>query len=394
MSGAVSLRPLDGIKVVDLTRFIAGPICTQYLGDLGADVVKIEDPVSGDDTRGVPPFHGEDGIVFLANNRNKRSVRLDLKTEAGIEAVRRLIARSDVLVESFGTGVAERLGFGVEQVRAANPQLIYCSISAFGRSGPLGQRPGYELMMQAFSGMMTTTGEPGGGPLRIGFSPLDQTTGIHGLTGVLAALRLRDRTGQGSYVEASLFETAMAFLGWHAQQYWCNGELPQRYGSGSGTSSPYQAFRTTDGYILLAVGSDRLWAKFCRVIGMPERAEDPRFATNAARVERGQETIDLVQGVIGTRGTEEWLALFVAEGIPASPVNSLDTVLSFPQLAERDMILACDHAVAGPLKFIAHPVHIHGTDRAVRRPPPRYGEHTMEVLQELGFSDEEIGRIA
>lgn len=383
------MLPLDGITVLDLTKLIAGPICTQYLGDLGADIVKVEDTGAGDDLRGMPPLVGGDGTMFLAMNRNKRSIALDLKTQHGQDVIQRLARRADVLVESFGPGVAERLGVGADAMRQLNPRLIHCSISGFGRGGPLSDRPGFEVMMQAFTGMMQTTGEPDSGPVRIGFSPIDQTTGIHAATGVLAALRLRDRTGEGRRVEASLFETAMGFLGWHAQSYWATGELPQRVGSRHGSMCPYQAFAASDGYILIAVGSDNLWRKFCRTLGLDEYADDPRYRTNVDRVAHYEETVRLVQDVIAQRSMEAWMAAFVADGIPSSPISAIDKALDHPQTAARGLVMEYTHPINGQMRSMAYPVAIEGVPRQVRRPPPLRGEHTDEIMRELGYPDGE-----
>ena len=386
----MTLLPLDDILVADFTKMIAGPLCTQYLGDMGAEIIKIEDRERGDDVRSMPPFVGADGAMFFGMNRNKRSVALDLKTPEGLDLARQLISKADVLVESYGTGVTERLGIGHVAMRELNPRLVYCSVSGFGRSGPLGPRPGFELMMQAYSGIMTTTGEAGSGPLRIGFSPLDQTTGIHAATGIVAALRMRDRTGKGSYVETSLFETAMAFMGWHAQAYWMTGTLPERPGSGHGSLCPYQAFMASDGYILLAVGSDLLWRKFCDAVGLEAYRDDARFRTNVDRVANAKETIDLVQGVIGQRSVDAWMEVMNKAGIPASPVNGIDQALASPQTAARHMVMNYEHPVGGAMKAVAHPVLFEGSERMVHRPPPLHGEHTDAVLHELGVDDETI----
>jgi crotonobetainyl-CoA:carnitine CoA-transferase CaiB-like acyl-CoA transferase len=384
------MLPLDDILVVDFTKLIAGPLCTQYLGDMGADIIKIEDLERGDDLRGMPPFVGTDGAMFFCMNRNKRSVALDLKTPEGLDLALQLIAKADVLVESYGTGVTERLGIGHVAMRKLNPRLVYCSVSGFGRSGPLGPRPGFELMMQAYSGMMMTTGDKESGPLRIGFSPLDQTTGIHAATGIVAALRMRDRSGEGSYVEASLFETAMGFMGWHAQAYWMNGALPERPGSGHGSLCPYQAFMASDGYILLAVGSDLLWRKFCDVVGLQDYRDEPRFKTNATRVVNAAETVGLVQDAIGKRSVDAWIEVMNAAGIPASPVNNIDRALADPQTAARHIVMDYEHPVGGAMKAVAHPVLFEGAERVVRRPPPLHGEHTEDVLRELGVNDEAL----
>ena len=385
--------PLEDVAVVDFTKLIAGPVCTQYLGDLGAKVIKVEDREGGDDLRGMPPFIGSDGAMFFAMNRNKRSIALNLKIAAGLEVAMSLIAKADVVVESYGTGVAERLGIGHAALCERFPRLIYCSVSGFGRTGPLSPRPGFELMMQAYSGMMMTTGEQDSGPLRIGFSPLDQTTGIHAATGIISALRTRDRTGRGSYVEASLFETALAFMGWHAQAYWMTGALPDRPGSGHGSLCPYQAFMARDGYMLLAVGSDALWRKLCDAIGLEQYKDDPRFKTNADRVAQRAVTVGLVQERIGTRSVNEWIDVMTAAGIPASPINNIDRALADPQVDARRMVMEYRHPVGGAMKTVAYPVLLQDVPREVRRPPPLHGEHTNEVLHELGYDDAAIAAL-
>ncbi len=387
------MQPLDDIVVVDFTKLIAGPLCTQYLGDMGAEIIKVEDCERGDDLRAMPPFVGTDGAMFFCMNRNKRSVALNLKIPEGLALALKLVAKADVLVESYGTGVADRLGIGQVAMRELNPRLVYCSVSGFGRTGPLASRPGFELMMQAYSGMMMTTGETGTGPLRIGFSPLDQTTGIHGATGVLAALRMRDRTGKGSYVEVSLLETATAFMGWHAQAYWMNGSLPERPGSGHGSLTPYQAFMASDAWILLAVGSDQLWRKFCNATGLEAYRDDPRFRTNPERVKHLNDTIALVQEAITRKTVSEWLEIFTAAGIPASPVNNIDTVLADPQIAARHMVMDYQHPVGGTMKGVAHPVLFEGAERRVRHPPPLHGEHTDEILGEISISGEQLSAL-
>jgi len=387
------MLPAEGIRIVDFTKNIAGPLCTQYLGDLGADVIKVEDRVGGDDSRGWPPFMGSDGAMFFAMNRNKRSIALDMKSEDGRAVALKLIDNADVVVESFGTGVADRLGIGPEATRRRNPRLIYCSISGFGRSGPLGHRPGYEPMMQAFSGMMAITGEPGGGPIRIAFSPCDQTTGIHAVAGILAALRMRDKTGAGTYLEVSLFETATALMGWHAQGYWMTGERPGRVGSGHASLCPYQAFMAKDDYILISVGSNLLWRKLCDALGLQQYSDDPRFRTNADRVAHRAETVALVQNAVAQRTVSEWMDRLTKAGVPCSPINHIDQLLAEPQIEARQMVLTYQHPVGGTMKGVAYPVQIEGLERASRRPPPLLGEHTDALLAELGYSTADIERL-
>lgn len=383
------MLPLQDVKVVDFTKNIAGPLCTQYLGDMGANVLKIEDTLTGDDSRGWPPFAGDDGATFYAMNRNKRSIAVDMKSDAGRAIVKDLVSRADILVESFGTGVAERLGIGPKEMRTLNSKLVYCSVSGFGRTGPLGGRPAYEPMMQAFSGMMSITGDPGGGPLRIAFSPCDQTTGLNALSGILAALRLRDKTGEGQYVEASLFETAAALMGWHAQAYWITGELPQRVGSGHASLCPYQAFSASDGYVLISVASNLLWRKLCEALDLTQYIDDPRFKTNVDRVANRVQTVELVQTAVSKRSVDDWVTTLAAAGVPCAPVNDLDKFLREPQLEARQMILNYDHPVAGPMRAIGNPVSIAGLERTAVR-PPLHGEHTDAVLQELGYSADSI----
>ncbi len=386
------MLPLHDIVVVDFTKNIAGPLCTQFMGDLGARVLKIEDTNAGDDARTWPPFAGGDGAMFHAMNRNKRSIALDMKSDAGRAIVRDLVTRADVLVESFGTGVAERLGIGANDMLALNGRLVYCSISGFGRSGPLGGRPAYEPMMQAFSGMMSITGEPGGGPLRIAFSPCDQTTGLNALIGVLAALRRRDISGEGQYVEASLFETAASLMGWQAQAYWASNQLPERMGSGHPSLCPYQAFAASDGYVLISVGSNLLWRKLCEALDLVPYIDDPRFRTNSERVRNREETVALVQSVVSQRTVDHWVTTLAAASVPCSRVNRLDEFLQEPQLEARNMILRYEHPVAGPMQAIGLPVSIAGVPRTAVR-SPLHGEHTDEVLEELGYSRDEIAAL-
>ncbi|MDO9713722.1 CaiB/BaiF CoA transferase family protein [Paracraurococcus lichenis] len=391
------MTPLKGIRVLDFSKVLAGPLCGQWLGDLGADVVKIEPPGSGDDTRGWPPFRtgGEVrvGAVFLSANRNKRSLALDLKTEAGQAAARRMAAEADVVIESYATGVAERLGIGAERLCAANPRLIHCSIPGFGRSGPLAQGLGYDVILQAFSGIMAMTGERGGGPIRSPFSPIDQGTGMHAFSGILAALLERGRTGRGCRLEVSLFETAAALLGYSLQIYWEKGTLPEKSGSGHESLCPYQAFEASDGPVLIGIASDNLWRRFAAGIGRPKLAEDPRFRTNADRVRHFAETVALVQDIAATRTVAEWVEFCGRIGIPCASINTLAELLAHPHTAARGVVLDYEHPALGPLKTLAQPIQFDGRPRGVASPPPLLGEHSEEVLAAYGFGPEEIAAL-
>ncbi len=388
------MKPLAGLRVLDLTKVLAGPLCTQSLGDMGADVLKVEPCLVGDDTRRWPPFRGETGAIFLSCNRNKRSLALDMKTPEGRAIVRRLATQADVLVESYGTGVAERLGIDAPTLRALNPRLIYCSISGFGRSGPLANAPGYDVILQAFSGIMGMSGEPGGDPMRSPFSPIDQTTGLHAYSGILAALLNRAQTGQGSRLEVSLYETAMAFLGYNFQVYWEKGVLPEKSGSGHESLCPYQAFEASDKHVLIGVANDNLWRKFCAAVGQPDMADDPRFRTNPDRVTHRAETIAFVQDLVRQRRCDEWVALLTGLGVPCAPINSLQDALDHPHTAARGIVLDYQHPALGPLRTIAQPVVFDGATRSVTLPPPMLGQHSRAVLQELGYADDEITRLA
>lgn len=387
------MTPLEGVRVLDLTKVLAGPLCTQYLGDMGADVVKVEPCQVGDDTRRWPPFRGETGAVFLSCNRNKRSLAVDLKTPDGQAVVHRLAARADVVVESYSTGVAERLAIDYDTLRAINPRLIYCSLSGFGRTGPLGHALGYDVVLQAFSGIMGLTGHEGGEPVRIPFSPIDQATGLHAVSGILAGLLQRGRTGEGLRFEVSLFETAIAFLGYNFQVYWEKGTLPEKSGSGHESLCPYQAFEASDKPVLIGIANDNLWRRFCAAVDRPELAEDPRFRTNADRVRYRAETVALVQSIVAARTCDDWVEMLTQLRVPCAPINSLADVLAHPHRAARKIVLDYHHPRLGELKTVAQPIHFDGEARVVRLPPPMHGEHSRAVLEELGYAATEIAQL-
>ncbi len=383
-------KPLAGKRVLDFTKVLAGPLCTQYLSDLGAEVIKIEPTEVGDETRRWPPFRQGQGTTFLSVNRNKQSLAVDLKTPEGQAIVRRIARTADIAIESFGTGVAERLGIDYAALKAEKPDLVYCSISGFGRTGPRAGSPGYDVILQAFSGVMSLTGEPGGGPIRSPISPIDQTTGMHALSGILAALLHRDQTGEGTYLEVSLFETAVGFLGYNLQSFWQRGVQPEKCGSGHESLCPYQAFTASDAPMMIGIANDNLWRRFCRAVGREDLIDDPRFRTNPDRVANFDATVGLVQDIVRTQPRDAWLTLLTGLGVPCAPINTLSEMLDDPHTKARGIVMDYEHPTLGPVQTIAQPVVFNGTTRTVRSAPPLHGEQTRQVLQAAGYSDEEI----
>ncbi len=389
-ASAVDFAPLHGVRVVDLSKVLAGPFCIQHLGHLGASVIKIEPCDGGDDTRGWPPFVGRDGAIFMSCNRNKRSLAVDLKSPEGREIVYRLVRGADIFVESYRTGTTECLDVDYPKIRAINPGIIYVSISGFGRTGPLADRPGDDAAVQAFSGIMSITGERDGSSVRSAFPPLDQTTGILGSLGAHAALRHRDATGEGRLIEVSLFETALSLLGYTAQIYWANGVRPKRVGSGHESLCPYQVFAAADGEIFLAIASDRLWKRFCAAAGLDALQDDPRFSTSGQRADNFSETVGLVAEVMRTKTVEEWVERLSAAGVPHSPVNAVDEVLDLPHTRERGMILSFEHPLYGAMRCIGFPIDFEDAERGAPVAPPMLGQHAAEVLTELGYDMAQI----
>lgn len=387
--------PLKGIRVLDFSKILAGPLCTQYLADMGAEVIKVEPVETGDDTRAWPPFAAPGlGAVFLSANRGKRSIAVNLKTDAGRAIVHRLVADTDVAIESFGGGVAERLGIDEASLRRIRPDLIYCSISGFGRSGPMKDAPGYDVILQAFSGMMALTGEEGGPYVRSPISPVDQTTGIHALTGILAALFARARGQPGRRVEASLFETAMGFMAYNLQSYWIRGVQPARCGSSHESLCPYQAFEAKDGPVMIGVANDSLWRKFCKVAGLEDIVDDPRFRTNPDRAANRAETVTIVQAAIARQTVDWWNRELAAIRVPCTPINSLDRLMAEPQTAATGILLSYSRPEFGEARGVAHPVSFDGHRRQADRPPPAHGEHGAAILSEIGFGPDEIEALA
>jgi crotonobetainyl-CoA:carnitine CoA-transferase CaiB-like acyl-CoA transferase len=388
--------PLRGLRVFDLTRVLAGPTCVQMLGDLGAEVIKIERPGSGDDTRGfAPPYLPgcTESAYFAGANRNKLSVTLDIAQPEGQALARRLLARCDILVENFKVGGLARFGLGWEQVRAEHPGLIYCSITGFGQTGPYAARPGYDSLIQAMGGVMSLTGEPDGMPQKVGVPVADLFAGLYGCIGILAALRHRERTGEGQHIDIGMLDAHVAWLANQGMNYLATGENPPRLGNQHPNIVPYQVFATADGHIVLSIGNDATFRRFCTAFGLDHLPDDPRFATNAARVANRQLVTDTLAPVLRRQPTAWWVKELEARSIGCGPINRLSDVFADPQVAARGMVVEMPHptAAGGRTKLIANPVRLSATPPDYRLPPPLLGEHTEQVLGGLlGLDADEI----
>ncbi|MDM0090773.1 MULTISPECIES: CaiB/BaiF CoA-transferase family protein [unclassified Variovorax] len=399
---------LDGLKVLDLSRVLAGPWCTQILADLGADVVKIERPGVGDDTRGWgPPFlkdaDGKDtdqATYFTACNRNKRSVTVDMATPEGQALLQQMAAQSDIVVENFKTGGLKQYGLDHETLRAANPRLIYCSVTGFGHDGPHAQRAGYDLMIQATSGMMSITGRPdevpGGGPLRVGVALTDLFTGVYASTAILAALEVRHRTGEGQHIDMALLDVGMAILANQASAFLNAGVVPQRQGNSHPSLAPYQDFQTQDGSMLLAIGNNGQFARFCEAAGHAEWAADPRFASNTLRVTHREVLIPQMQAVTRTRSTADWIALLEDKAVPCGPINNIAQAFDDEQVKARGLAVTLPRDAGDGIASItgvASPLRLSATPPVLRHAPPALGQHTDEVLAEFGLGAEKIAAL-
>jgi crotonobetainyl-CoA:carnitine CoA-transferase CaiB-like acyl-CoA transferase len=400
----MSPAALDGIKVLDLSRVLAGPWCTQILADLGADVVKIERPGVGDDTRTWgPPFlkdaNGEDtdqATYFTACNRNKRSVTIDMATPEGQALLKKMAAQSDIVVENFKTGGLKQYGLDHESLRALNPRLIYCSVTGFGHDGPHASRAGYDLMIQATTGMMSITGrpdgEPGGGPLRVGVALTDLFTGVYASTAILAALQVRHRTGEGQHIDMALLDVGMAILANQASAFLNTGVAPKRQGNSHPSLAPYQDFHTKDGAMLLAIGNNGQFARFCEAAGHAEWASDARFATNTLRVRHREVLVPQMEAVTRTRSTAEWIALLEDKAVPCGPINNIAQAFDDEQVKARGLAVSMPRTADDGIDRIvgvASPLRLQGTPTVLRHAPPALGQHTDEVLAELGIDEKQ-----
>jgi crotonobetainyl-CoA:carnitine CoA-transferase CaiB-like acyl-CoA transferase len=389
------MDPLDDIRVIDLTRILAGPYCTQALADGGADVVKIEEPGKGDDTRGWgPPFVNGEAVYFLSVNRGKRGLTLNLKDERGREILWRLLDGADVLIENFRPGTLDRLGFAYDEVHRRHPRLVYASVSGYGPDGPWGGRPGYDAVIQGEGGLMSLTGSPDGPPFRVGASIADVLAGMTAYQGILLALLRRQRTGEGGRVDVSLLESLLPTFAYHASTYLLTGQVPRRLGNRHPSLAPYETFDAADGPVVLAVGSEGLWRSFCRSMGEPALADDPRFRTNALRVSNYDALRAHLAARLRTRRVDEWLADWEAAGIPCGRVRTVAEALEMPQVAARGLLVDVAHPVAGEGRYVGSPIHLSGAARSSHRPPPALGQHTDEVLAErLGLGAAEVASL-
>lgn len=382
---------LEGIRVLDLSRVLAGPFCTMILADLGADVIKVERPGEGDDSRAFAPFVGKESAYFMSLNRGKKSIVLDFKKPEDSEIFWQLLDKVDIIVENFRPGTMEKLGMGYEDIKKVNPRIIYAAISGFGHTGPYRELPAYDMIVQAMGGVMSITGEPGRPPVRVGTSIGDITAALFGTIGILTALHVRNMTGQGQKVDVSMLDSQVAILENAIARYEVTGQVPGPIGTRHPSIAPFQAFPTKDYYVIIPCGNDSLWAKLCQALQIEEYIEDPRFKTNRDRLANLAELEKLISDITITKTTSEWKAILEAVGHPVGAINTIDKVISDPQVLAREMIVEVEHPVAGKMKIAGNPVKLSLTPGRVSKPAPLLGEHTVEVLREvLGWDEEQI----
>lgn len=396
-------KSLGNIRILDLSRVLAGPFCTQILGDLGADVIKVERPGMGDDTRQWgPPFikdangnNTSESAYYLSANRNKKSVAIDIKTEGGQALIHKLIETSDVLIQNFKVGGLDKYGLGYNQIKQRHPHLIYCSISGFGQEGPLASEPGYDFLAQAMAGLMAATGEPDQPPMKVGVALSDIITGLNAAIGILAALHSREKTGKGQMVDVALTDCTLASLSNLAQYYLTSGNIAPRLGNAHSTIVPYQSFETADSHVIIAVGNNDQFARLCSALGEDEWAADERFARNASRVEYRAILVPMIAEIVITKTTDEWLTIFREADVPCGPVNTMDKVFDMEQIQYREMQIRMAHSLSGDkIDLVGSPIKLSETPASYDNPPPTCGQHTQEILEKLlGLREEEITQL-
>jgi formyl-CoA transferase len=387
--------PLQNIRVLDLSRVLAGPHCTMVLSDLGAEVIKVERPETGDDTRQWgPPFAGGESAYFLSSNRNKKSITLNLKSEKGKQLAAALASKSDVLIENLLPGTLDKMGLGYDALKQRNPRLVYCSITGFGQDGPYRDRPGYDLLVQAMGGVMSITGEPDGEPTKVGVGICDITAGLYAATAICAALTARERTGVGDRIDVALLDSTVSWLANVASAYLITGNRPKRYGNAHPTIAPYEAFHASDGYFVVAVGNDGQWQRFCRAVERADLYADERFRTNPLRVEHRDVLIPILVEYLASKPMVHWLERLEKGGVPAAPVNAVDQVFADPQVLARRMVLDVPHPTIGNLRMVGSPLKMASLTERPLVAPPLLGEHTEQVLRDqLGLRLEEVEKL-
>ncbi|RNL86072.1 CaiB/BaiF CoA transferase family protein [Halostreptopolyspora alba] len=385
------MKPLEGFRVLDLTRYLSGPYCTMVLAELGADVIKVEPPESGDDSRRLAPKVNGESYPFGMPNRSKRSVALNLKSEEGLRTFLRMAEQADLVIENFRPGVVDRLGISYDDVRRVRPDILYCSISGFGQTGPYRDRPGFDIMAQGAGGFMRMTGHPGGRPTKVGIAVNDIAAGATAIYSILAAELTRRVSGEGEYIDISLLEAGLAWTVWESGAYFGSGEIPAATGTRHRRSTPYQAYATADGYVTIGANNDRLWSRLVRdVLGRPEWLEDARFTTLQDRMDHIDELQEEIEAITTAKTTNEWIALLDEAGVPGGPVLTYDETLADPHVQARGMVAEVDHPVIGPMQTIAPPAKFRNMDFDVTAPAPLLGQHTRPVLAETGLDEDEI----
>jgi crotonobetainyl-CoA:carnitine CoA-transferase CaiB-like acyl-CoA transferase len=392
--GNLHVLPLDGFRVLDLSRFLSGPYTTMVLAELGADVVKVERFPEGDDSRRLGPKVNGESYPFGMPNRSKRSLALDLKSPTGRDLFLRLAAESDLIIENFRPGVVRRLGIDYDAVRAARPDILYCSISGFGQTGPYRDRPGFDIMAQGVTGLLRMTGQPDGRPAKVGIAINDIAAGSTAIYSIMAAQMVRERTGEGQYIDISLVDAGLAWTLWEAGAYFGSGEVPAAAGTRHRRSTPYQAYRTSDGFVTIGANNDKLWKRFAEdIVQRPEWLTDPRFETLPDRMAHIDELEQEIEAITTTRTTEEWVEICDKAGVPGGPVLTYDETLADPHVIARDMVVDLEHPIIGPMRTVGTGARFSGLDFEVRGPAPWLGQHTAEVLTERGLTEDEVARL-